>query len=209
MHFFPSVKAAKQLIADGKIGEVGFISARAGFRPKEYLQRHIDPKLWGGSFMDVGCYLLHLVVSILGYELPEKIFATSTLLDVGTDESTAVTMQYANGSKVELYTTLAHRPPSEALIVGQHNYIRLNDPMWAPDSMETRHGKQEFPLPQNFKRKMRHPNGEGMAYEIEGIRECLLKGQKECPLSPHKESLVVAQLLEKILDIVGVKFEID
>lgn len=210
MHFFPSIKAAKQMIVDGKIGEVGFISAMAGFRPQEYLPRHTDPKLWGGSFMDLCCYLLHLVVSVMGYEHPEKILATSTLLQVGTDESTAVTMQYANGTKVQLYTSLAHRPPSEAVIVGQHNYVRLHNPLWSTESIETRHGRQEYPIPrENFQRKMKHPNSEGLVYEIEAIRECLMKGEKECPLSPHKQSLVVAQLQERILDIIGVKFEID
>lgn len=209
MHFFPSIKATKQMIADGKIGEVGFISAVAGFLPKEYLPRHTDPKLWGGSFMDMCCYLLHLVVSLLGYELPEKILATSTFHEMGTDESTAVTMQYANGTKVQLYTTMAHRPPSEAMIVGKHNYIRLNNPLWSTESIETRHERQEFPIPrENFKRKMKHPNSEGLVYEIEAIRECLVKGEKECPLSSHKQSLVVAQLQERILDIIGIKFEI-
>ena len=209
MKMFPAVREAIKLAKEGHIGSVKSLSANSGFYPGKYNVRHTDPKLWGGALTDMGCYTLHLAAALFGTQDPVDMKVTSVPMETGVDESTAITLKFEGGKLANLYATLGHKLPCNAVIGGTKGYVTIVDPFWSSEAIQTSDGLREFPLPpkNSFPEKMKHPNSEGMVYEIEEVYRCLLSGKKESELSSHKESLFVASLVEKVWKEIGYKSE--
>ena len=82
----------RKKIADGEIGEVKYVYAHFGFRIPKLPDRLTDPKLGGGSILDVGVYPIHFATMIFG-ERPESVNTTGWLMETGVDETAFITLK--------------------------------------------------------------------------------------------------------------------
>lgn len=81
---FPAVIELRKQIADGAIGDVKMVSISFGFKRNSTsgTSRLDDPKLGGGSVLDVGVYPISFATMVFG-EKPESIYATGWLTATG------------------------------------------------------------------------------------------------------------------------------
>jgi predicted dehydrogenase len=113
--FLPHYQKTKELIAQGKIGNIKYIHAEFGFRPTPPIaQRIYDPALGGGSLLDIGVYPVFLALDLLGK--PDRIRASMVAAPSGVDDQCSIQFQYNTGSVAHLFSTFAANLATEPVL---------------------------------------------------------------------------------------------
>ncbi len=113
----------------GRLGRLKSVRAEfhvdIPFDPKSI--RH-DPSQGGGAMMDLGCYPVHWVRSIMGAE-PEILSASGTLNPLGVDQSMHVEMRFPDGTAATVNADIAS-PPFRGLLrlEGENGIVELDNP---------------------------------------------------------------------------------
>jgi predicted dehydrogenase len=105
------------LKAKGRLGKIKSVKAEFSvtipFDPKSI--RH-DPAAGGGALMDLGCYPVHWVRSLLGEEPDVVVAATGTRTELGVDERITATLQFPGGALADVTCGMAKGTPFKALL---------------------------------------------------------------------------------------------
>jgi predicted dehydrogenase len=93
--------------------------------------RHV-PELGGGALMDLGCYPVHWIRSLMGEE-PEVLAASAIRNPLGVDENLQATLRFPSGVFVDFATSMAKGTPFSALlsIEGENGKVELENPVLA------------------------------------------------------------------------------
>nr|CAD7197741.1 unnamed protein product [Timema douglasi] len=234
--FFPVYQLLRDELKAGTLGDVLQVIANFGI-PIEAVERIkqvfvymnysmifnkylgcmvILKELGGGSILDLGVYLLQLAVLVFGPVIPEKILASGDLNKEGVDSSMAAILNYGAGKVATLSTHTRGTFPNEAFIVGTKGTIKIHSPFWCPTTIETPTKKSEFPVPP-CSTPFNHVNSSALSYEAQEVRRCLRQGNCcitrmgliESPEMSHAESLVLAELEDKLRAAVGTRYPQD
>jgi predicted dehydrogenase len=195
----PSVLRARQLIADGAIGEVTTVQADfgvAGPFPPEHRMR--AKALGGGALLDLGVYPVTIAHIFLG--APDHVTAWARLSDEGVDENTGIVFGYDSGAVAALTCGIVGSTPGNAAITGTAGRIELEPPAFVPSGLTlTRLGAEPEVMP------MPMP-GRGYQYEAAEVHRCLRAGELESPLVPHATTLEIMGLLDDVRAQIGVSY---
>lgn len=96
--------------ASGVLGEI--LTLRADFsssNPFDPASLRHDPRLGGGSLMDLGCYPVHWVRAFMGEE-PTVVRASGTLNPLGADLSVAADLKFPSGAEAFITSAMLERP---------------------------------------------------------------------------------------------------
>ena len=203
--FFPAMVELRRMLAEKTIGEVKYINATFCRRrsPQTSARRLFDPNLGGGAVLDVGVYVLNITSMVFGGEQPESIYAKGQVTEEGTDNLAAITLVYKGGRIAQLTCSTAYDLPCEFAICGTKGEIKIPETFWRPTKIETPEGVKEFPLPKSSL-PYNFGNSTGMRYEAEEVRKCLKEGEKESVVMSHRETLLVAKMMEEVMKQIGV-----
>jgi predicted dehydrogenase len=127
--FLPKYDVLRQLLASGVLGDIVSVIADFG----EWFPRHhriFRPDLAGGPMLDLGTYLVSLVVEVFGGR-PDQIVARSARTDCGVMGQTAMIMTYAD-RQAALHTTILANTPTGATIAGTGATIVIDGPFYQP-----------------------------------------------------------------------------
>lgn len=201
----PHYVKARQLIADGKLGQIKYFYGEFGFKPVEPVApRLFDPALGGGALLDIGVYPVFMALDLLGK--PDSIDATMTPASTGVDEQCAIRFQYNNGAIANLFCTLASNLASGGDIGGTEGRIRFTHRMHGPTTqLECYTGAVDT-------RQLiatEQAKGNGYEYEIRHVNECLQNNLKESPVLTHAFTLLLMQTLDVIRAKAGIRYSVD
>ena len=188
--FLPTICKARELIANGAIGNVRLVCADFGFRTAMNPEgRLFAPALAGGSLLDVGIYNLSFCSMIFGKQ-PDTMQTRMIIGSTGVDEETSLLLGYKDGQSALLFSAIRLSTPQEAKVFGEEGRIELPD-YWHGKSLKlyNKNGTQEFDLP--FE-------ASGYQFEALEVMRCLDGGLKESPLMPLDESLAVIKTADLI-----------
>lgn len=199
--FIPSFIEAKRLIENGEIGEVKSIIADFGFRSNaEPSSRVFNPKLGGGSLLDVGIYPIFLALNILGK--PNVIKAVANLNEQGTDDTCGMIFQYEN-TVANLTSSLVTNQKVEATIFGTTGTLQLNNRFHEPTSISIiRDSKVEKTL--EFEEKHN-----GMQHQIYEVHHCINNQKIQSEMMSWNDSLLLQEVMDEVRKQVGVRYEQD
>ncbi len=203
--FLPHYQLMKKMIAEGKIGKVQSVIANFGFIPTPPVApRLFDPKLGGGSLLDIGVYPIFHALDILGR--PDEIDAVMIPTDQGVDSQCAMQFYYCNGTLAQLFSTLTSNLSAGADIAGDHGRIRLTHRFHGPTTNleyypDTVDSCQRIP----FEKAL----GNGYEYEAQHVTDCLLNGLTESPVLKHEDTLLLMETVDRIRVKAGLHYPAD
>ena len=189
--YLPAVVRARELIAEGAIGDVRLVQAdfgfRAGINPEGRL---FNLALGGGALLDVGIYVISMASMILGPR-PSRVASTTQIGETGVDEQSAFLLQYPGGELAVLSCAVRTGTAVEARVFGTEGSILLHGPFFKCGALTVKRGGEEehidLPL-----------EGNGYNYEAAEVGRCLRAGLKESDVMPLDETLVLMELMDSI-----------
>ncbi|MEL6359907.1 MAG: Gfo/Idh/MocA family oxidoreductase [Pseudomonadota bacterium] len=105
--YHPAFEFILEVVRAGKIGQLreihGVFDAEIPYREGEL--RHVS-ELGGGALMDLGCYPLHMVRTLVGEE-PAEIIATAKISSTGVDETVKARLSFPSDVEALVETTMA------------------------------------------------------------------------------------------------------
>ena len=203
--FLPHYLKVRDMIAEGKLGELKGVLANFGFKPPAPVSpRLFEPALGGGSLLDIGIYPVFLAQSILG--VPDSITAKMDPAHTGVDEQCSMVFHYKNGMTANLFSTLASNLETDADIFGTKGRIRLTNRFYEPSATI-----QYYPdiITSRTIIPIEKEAGWGYQHEIRHVNECLQKGLTESPVWSLDETLSLMQTLDAIREGMGLRYSVD
>jgi predicted dehydrogenase len=195
----PAIRAMKELVDDGAIGEVRSVHADfglAGPYPPEHRLRSLA--LGGGALLDLGIYPINLAHLLLG--VPETVLPLGKLSPEGVDENTGMLLGYPSGALAALTCSITGASRNAATVTGSTGRIELPPGFHRPEVLTVFRADAEtevlhFPV-----------DGWGYHNEATEVQRCLIAGELESPLVPHTATLEVMALLDQIRATLGVTY---
>ncbi|XP_067001936.1 trans-1,2-dihydrobenzene-1,2-diol dehydrogenase [Anabrus simplex] len=204
---FPAYDVLRRELEAGAVGEVLQVNVSFG-SPLESIDRMRLKELGGGTILDLGIYCLQFVLLVFGPRLPQNMVALGHLNDEGVDTSMSCVMTFEGGKTAVLSTHSRITLPNEAIVIGTKGIARIPCPFWSPSNVSTPDKSSEFILP-SASLPFNFVNSAGLRYEAMEVRRCLRQGLLESPRITHEESLLLAELEDKLRKQLGVKYSVD
>lgn len=207
--FFPIYAHLRGELAAKTIGDIHTITVNFGFKlfsnPADN-ERVTNPELGGGGIMDIGCYAIQLATMIFN-EKPSKIESHGLLMDTGVDCVSHTTLWYSGNRTAHMHIAMDRQLDQTAVIMGSEGHITIPN-FWNPEKMVTPTKTWDCPIPKSTK-QMNYLRSEGFIYEINCVRECLVKGHTECSIMPHEHSIIISEVMEEVRKQLGVVYKQD
>jgi predicted dehydrogenase len=203
--FLPHYLKVREMIEEGKLGELKGVLANFGFKPPEPVSpRLFEPSLGGGSLLDIGIYPVFLAQSILG--VPDSISAKMDPASTGVDEQCSMVFHYKNGMTASLFSTLASNLETDADIFGTQGRIRLTNRFYEPSAII-----QYYPdiITSRTIIPIEKEPGWGYQHEIRHVNECLQKGLTESPIWTLDDTMNLMKTLDGVREVMGLRYSVD
>ncbi len=203
--FLPHFDVVKKMIEEGRIGKLMSMQVNFGFKPADPVpQRLFDPKLGGGTLLDIGIYNVFFVHAFMG--IPDEIQAIMKPAPSGVDEQLAVQFRYNDGRVAQLLSSFSSNLGTEADIAGDAGRIRLHNRFYEPSTSisyfpDRYDSLQSIPFPKE--------QGWGYQYQVRHVHDCLRKGLTESPVMTLDYSLELMTLMDRIRGIAGIRYDVD
>jgi predicted dehydrogenase len=135
--FHPQWLKAKQLVENGRIGEVRTVQSFFSYFNTDPNNIRNRKEVGGGAMMDIGCYCISFARFLFGRE-PDRIFATVDIdADFGTDRMASGIMDFTTGTSTFTCSTQL-MPYQRVNILGSEGRIEVEIPVNAPPDKETK-----------------------------------------------------------------------
>ncbi len=154
--------------------------------------RELTDRIYGGSFMELGSYVLLPVFKLLGTEF-EKVSFDSICGKNGLDLFTRAAFKYAN-SMATVTCGLGVKSEGRLLISGTTGYIVAEAPWWKTAYFEVHHED-----PREVEKYSERFLGDGLRYEISDLLTSINGSDKNEFKLTIEESEAMADVMERFL----------
>jgi len=197
--FNPVLVQARQWLDEGVIGEPRMLTADFGFSARvDPEARLFNPHLAGGALLDVGIYVVSLASWVFG-GVPEQVLAAADIGATGVDEQTGMVLKYVGGRLALLSCAIRTQTPHFARIDGTEGAIEV-PAFWHPTTARLiRPGAEPLEVTGTF----------GYHYEAAEVISCLRQGKAESATMPLDESVAIAETMDQVRALIGVKYPME
>ena len=183
-----------KLLGFASSGTVGTIrNVEACFTKLEKLEsRELTDRIYGGSFIELGSYVMLPILKLLGKDFKEIRFDTIKG-ENGLDIFTKASLTYPAGIATAT-CGLGVKSEGRLLISGTQGYIVAEAPWWKTTYFEV-HYENTGEVERYSERFL----GDGLRYEISDFLS-MINGDKSCEFKLTRgESIVLAEVMEKFM----------
>jgi predicted dehydrogenase len=202
IRFLPVIKKVIEILDSKKLGNINSISADMSYKaPYQKENRYFNPKLGGGSLLDLGVYGIFLAHTLLGY--PEQIHAHAKLTSENIDESSVFILMYPQGSYALMESSFIKQTQMDAFIYADNGFIKIRSPWMAksPGIIFTMYDAMDKPEEINFDWE-----GRGFQFEIEAMVTAIEQNKIETDELSFQTSINMMKITEQIKSITGIKY---
>lgn len=114
--FHPRMETAIDMVQNGEIGELSLLDSSFNFQLRTMTNIRRNPELGGGALMDVGCYCVNSIRTLLGRQ-PVGVTARAVWIDTGVDDQLSGILDFGNGVQAHFDCGFV-TPRREHLIAG-------------------------------------------------------------------------------------------
>lgn len=198
-YFLPPIQKAKQWLDEGRIGKLKVLQADFAFPLEKNMEGRIyNPKLAGGSLLDIGVYPIAMAYYFIN-RVPEKIIASATMTETGVDESVGMVFQYTD-VMATLFSSIITRMTNELRIFGEDGYIEIPE-FWRAHSCKLYN--KEYDLTDSFDDNR---EARGFIFEMQHATDMIMAGNFESPIMPHSRSNEIQETMMEIRKQIGLKY---
>lgn len=190
--FLPKYDVLRQLLGSDVLGDLTAVVADFGewFAPDHRIFRH---DLAGGPMLDLGTYLVSLVVNVLGSR-PDEVVARGKALPSGVLGQTAILLRYGDRQAV-LHTTVLGSTPTTATIVGTDASIQMDGPFYQPGGFTL--------VSSDLSRRLRYEEEPyahvgGLHFQAAEVARLISAGATEAPLRPLSLSIDTLEVMDEV-----------
>lgn len=203
---FPIYKQIREELSSGMLGNIHLVSTVNGVPTAAY-EDWFKKETGGGMFLATGVYNTMFACMVFD-ELPEKILAEAYVNEKGVDEHGGVILKYKGGRMATMtYNGRSCAVTSYACIYGDKGTIEIPRMFFCPSEATMPSGKITNDKPQGPVEYF-YENSGGLSYEADIVRQCILEGKTECPLVSHRLSEMVMTIVDEVLKIIGVTYDV-
>jgi predicted dehydrogenase len=188
--FLPKFDVLRQLLGTDRVGEVNAVVADFGerFPPGHNIHR---PALAGGPMLDLGTYLVSLVLDVVGP--PDRIIAASTRTGTGVLGQIAMLLSRGDQQAV-LHTTILANTPTGATIAGTAATVQIDGPFYQPGGFTLTSADGATRLRYDEPR-IAH---DGLHYQAAEVARRITAGETGAPLRPLSASIAVLRVMDEV-----------
>jgi predicted dehydrogenase len=199
VRFAPHQVALRELLAEGRIGELRSLTVDRGeVLSTDPAHRILAPELGGGALLDLGIYPASFASMVMG--TPDRIVALSTPAVTGVDAQTSAVFGYPNGAQALITTALDARTVNGASITGTEG--RIDVPHYAGGAAPL----ELTLLDGTGKRYEFEIEGGGLRLQAAEVGRCLRAGETESPVMPLDETLSIMRTLDQVREQIGLRY---
>ena len=189
----------QEIIKSGEIGEVKHVRSDFGFiATGARKDRKFDSSLGGGALLDIGIYNLGFVHMIME-AAPVHFSSNVTINEYGTDDFSAILLEYPGGKTASVTTSIGMVMPREAVVFGTKGSIYLPDYQQAQSMTVRPYGKDSYEVNIPFEVN-------GFEYQIREASRCVAAGMNTSDILTEEDSLTILQLMDDIRESWDMKF---
>ena len=182
--FLPQMDMARQLIADGTLGEVDLVISN-------FCQANLAvPRLYtiggGNPIIDMGIYPIALSQQFLGE--PDEIHAFGKLHPNKIDEETHTFMRFKNGARSNFVISARTALPHWGGVSGSKGSITFGTPWFTPSSITLHSTAFEDPG-ETWVDPLGMPMHLGLIHQVHAFAQYVEQGLLEAPLYTHQDTL--------------------
>ena len=189
--YCPGFRKLLGIARSGKIGNIRNVEACFTKLENPSLRELTNVK-FGGSFTELGSYVLLPILKLLGTDY-ESVTFDSIKAENNLDIFTKVSMRYPNGIATAT-CGLGVKSEGRLLISGTKGYIVVPAPWWKTTNFEVHY--EDPTLVEKYNEQFL---GDGLRYEINDLLAYLNGIESTDFKLNYKESIVLAEIMEKFL----------
>ncbi|OMH31455.1 Gfo/Idh/MocA family protein [Tersicoccus sp. Bi-70] len=207
--FQPGSNRLWDLLADGAVGEVRWMSSDMGFvadaPPTHRLWKR---ELAGGALLDLGPYSTLWPLTVLGR--PEVVTASGLLTDDGVDAQEAITLQYAGGRHAHVTNALTAFGPRALHVAGTEGWLRAGPNLHRVTELTVQRPGED-PRTETFDDDDASSGSQGRGYvwQLREVTRCIQEGLTESPTMPVADSVASMELYDAVREQLGVRYPAD
>ena len=196
--YLPQYDIARQLLADGAIGEPQMFNAI--FASRNLHVARLWTKNFGDPMFDMGIYLVSLAQDLMGN--PSKITASAKLNADGIDEEVSLWFDYDNGGRAHMILSGIATAPLTATLSGSAGHLQFGHPFIAPASI-TLAGNDFYFDSVSWQNNTGIVGHEGLSIQANFFAKYVAEGLLESPLESHADSLANLEVCAEIVRQIG------
>ncbi|NLI21231.1 MAG: Gfo/Idh/MocA family oxidoreductase [Clostridiales bacterium] len=202
IRLMPLLLKMREFIAGGEIGEVRHVRCDFGFVPGEGLsERKRTLKLAAGALLDIGIYNLGFVHMIMD-AAPIRFSSTVRFNDFGSDDFSAVLLEYPGGRSASIVTAIGMNMPREAVVYGSEGSLHFPDYQQAQRMTVRRYGQEAYEIEIPFEIN-------GFEYQIREVSRCVALGMTTSDVLREQDTLTVLETMDALRESWGLRYEAD
>jgi len=200
--FLPQMDIARQLVADGALGDVELVVSN--FCQNNLGVTRLFTPGGGNPIIDMGIYPAALSQQFLGN--PNEIHAFGKLHPNDIDEETHTFMRFANGSRSNFVLSARTTLPHWAGVSGSKGASTFGTPWFTPSSI-TFHESTFNGVQSTWKDDLGLPEHLGLIHQVHAFAQYLEQGLLEGPLYTHHDSLSNIKTVLEIGNLIGTRYK--
>ena len=176
----PQIQAIRQMIAEGRLGEVELVMCWDAFclSPEDRGNIRLQPELAGGGLWDVGVYPNAFAIALAGGTPPSQVWAQQTVGPTGVDLTLIGQMRFPNRMVAQISCGMQSAPRRGAQIIGTRGMLTVLDHLsgaeWPGNSPHE--GSLTFTGTDRNREVIRIPAVDAYEAEVKAMEACILDG---------------------------------
>jgi len=195
----PSYQEASKILASGILGEIKHLNGWFGFNKSPYdpKGRLYNPALGGGSLLDIGLYPIFDALWFMGK--PSEVSAIADITPKKIDQSVTAMLKFEGGKSATIFASFLSSVGVGTDIFCEKGSLRLRRSSAMDQSLE-------ICLPGETAKILNWDERNcGLKLEAINAMNCLENKQLESDVMSHQDSLALMNLLDVILEKIGLK----
>jgi predicted dehydrogenase len=194
--FQPAVVRARELIAEGALGEVRSVQGELCVQANlDAGDRFLNPAIGGGAVFDLSVYPISFAQMVLG--TPDVVHVEGLLAPTSVDLEESMLLGFPGGRSASLFCSLRCASPGQMRIYGTEGWIDVLPRFHHPDTIVVHRLGAE---PETI---VAPHTGAGYAHELIEVTDCVAAGKTQSDVMPLADTVAVQDVMGEVVRQLG------